>query len=127
LLNELADLRRSLAEQGIQTAPWYPSLQPLRKGIAVIVELDVEGSPAHVSSLLPAQTLELRNIQPDNQNRFPAFNLDCPLFRYASLATTDLDILDHCLRQPVWHVRRRISFGSGARYMSFLPARLLPF
>jgi len=94
LLNELADLRRSLVEQGIQTAPWHPSLQPLRKGTAVIVELNAEGSPVHVKSLPPAQAVELRNIQPDNQKRFPAFNLDCPLFEDASLAITELDILE---------------------------------
>lgn len=99
MLNELEDLRKSLAAQGIQTAPWHPSLQPLRKGPAVIVELDGEGSPIQVTGLPPEQALELRNIQPDNQNRFPAFNVNAPLFKVgragneAALGLDDLDAL----------------------------------
>lgn len=124
MLNELADLRRSLAEQGIQTAPWHPSLQPLRKGIAVIVELDVEGSPAHVSSLLPVQALDLRNIQPDNQKRFPAFNLDCPLFQDASLAITELDILEPLLATAALACKKKDIVRIGRSLYEF-PAREL--
>jgi hypothetical protein len=71
----------------------------LRKGPAVIVELDGEGSPIQVTGLPPEQALELRNIQPDNQNRFPAFNVNAPLFKdacpgnEAALGLDDLDTL----------------------------------
>jgi hypothetical protein len=100
MLNELADLRRSLAEQGIRTAPWHPSVQPLRKGTAVIVEVDDKGSPVSVSSLPPAQAAELRNIQPDFQKRFPTFNLDCPLFDDESLIRSAANGL-YCLEPLV--------------------------
>ena len=96
MLNELADLRRSLAEQGFQTLPWHSSLQPLRKGTAVIVELDSQGSPVHVTSLPIDHAVELRNIKPDNQKSFPAFNLSCPLLQDVSLATKEFDFLGVC-------------------------------
>ncbi len=80
MLNELADLRRSLAEQGIQTAPWHPFIQPLRPGLAVIAEVNSAGVIVHVSRLSPEQALDLRNITPDRHNSFPAFNLNVPLF-----------------------------------------------
>ena len=126
MLNELADLRRSLAEQGIQTAPWHPSLQPLRKGIAVIIELDVEGSPAHVSSLLPVQALDLRNIQPDNQKRFPAFNLDCPLFQDTSLAVTELDILEPLLATAALACKKKDIVRIGRSLYEFPARELVP-
>jgi hypothetical protein len=69
----------------------------LRKGLAVIVELNGEGSPIQVTALPPEQALELRNIQPDNQNRFPAFNVNAPLFKDAcpgNEAAPGLDDLD---------------------------------
>lgn len=65
----------------------------------MIVELDGEGSPIQVTGLPPEQALELRNIQPDNQNRFPAFNVNAPLFKDAcsgnesALGLEDLDTL----------------------------------
>ena len=65
----------------------------------MIVELDGEGSPIQVTGLPPEQALELRNIQPDNQNRFPAFNVNAPLFKdacpgnEAALGLDDLDTL----------------------------------
>jgi hypothetical protein len=124
LLNELAVLRRSLAEQGVQTASWHPSIQPLRKGPAVIVELDAEGSPANVGSLLPVQALDLRNIQPDNQKRFPAFNLDCPLFKDASLAITKLDILEPLLETAALACKKKDIVRIGRSLYGF-PAREL--
>jgi hypothetical protein len=122
MLNELADLHRSLAEQGVQIAPWHPSIQPLRKGITVIVELDVDGSPVHVSSLPPAQAVELRNIQPDNQKRFPAFNLDCPLFQDASPADMGLDAIESLLATATLACKKKDIARIGRSLYEF-PAR----
>ena len=63
----------------------------------MIVELDSQGSPVHVTSLSIDQAVELRNIKPDNQKSFPAFNLSCPLLQDVSLATKELDFLEPLL------------------------------
>jgi hypothetical protein len=126
LLNELADLRKSLAAQGIKIALWHPSLQPLRKGTTVIVELDVEGSPANVNSLLPIQAAELRNIQPDNQKRFPAFNLDCPLFQDTSLAVTGLDFLEPLLATAALACEKKDIVRIGRSLYEFPARELVP-
>lgn len=63
----------------------------------MIVELDSQGSPVHVTSLSLDQAVELRNIKPDNQKSFPAFNLSCPLLQDVSLAIKELDFLEPLL------------------------------
>ena len=126
MLNELADLRRSLIEQGVQTAPWHPSLQPLRKGLAVTVGLDAEGLPTQVNSLPPAQAAELRNIQPDNQKRFPAFNLDCPLLRDDSSAVTGLDLLEPMLATAALACKRKDIVRIGRSLYEFPARELVP-
>ena len=81
MLNELAALSKSLSARGIQTKEWHPWIKALKKGEALVVELDPEGMLARVSLLPREQVAALRNIAPDNQKSFPAFNLSCPLFR----------------------------------------------
>jgi hypothetical protein len=80
MLNELQQLRHSLNANGIQTTAWHPSIKPLAKYPTLLVRLDNEGIPASVAFLPPDEAAKLRNIQPDNQKSFPAFNLNCPIF-----------------------------------------------
>jgi hypothetical protein len=80
MLNELQQLRQSLSSRGIVTAAWHPWIKPLAKYPALLLEIDDQGIPAGVTSLPGERTATLRNIQPDNQNSFPAFNLNCPIF-----------------------------------------------
>ena len=80
MLNELQQLRNSLKENGIQAAAWHPAIKPLAKYTTLLVRLNEQGIPASVGELSREQATRLRNIQPDNQNSFPGFNLNCPLF-----------------------------------------------
>jgi hypothetical protein len=80
MLNELQQLRQSLSSRGIVTTAWHPWIKPLAKYPALLLEIDDQGIPAGVTSLPGERTATLRNIQPDNQKSFPAFNLNCPIF-----------------------------------------------
>ena len=81
MLNELQKLRNSLKANGIQAAAWHPAIKPLAKYATLLVRLNEQGIPASVGELPRDQACGLRNIQPDNQNSFPAFNLNCPVFQ----------------------------------------------
>jgi hypothetical protein len=80
MLNELEQLRRSLSANGIQTSAWHPWIKPLAKYTTLLVGLNSQGEPASVVELQRERAARLRNIQPDNQKSFPAFNLNCPVF-----------------------------------------------
>lgn len=84
MLNELEQLRRSLSANGIQTSAWHPWIKPLAKYTTLLVRLNGQGEPASVVELQRDRAAKLRNIQPDNQNSFPAFNLNCPIFESPS-------------------------------------------
>ena len=88
MLNELQQLRNSLKQNHIQAAVWHPAIKPLAKYTTLLVRLNEQGIPASVGELPRDQAAKLRNIQPDNQNSFPAFNLNCPVFQVS--ATMDL-------------------------------------
>ncbi len=102
MLNELQELHQALAEHGIQTEAWHPWIKPLAKYATFIVELDVRGCPLAVSSITRERASTLRNIQPDNQKSFPAFNLNSPLFKLPTDVGADsshLEALAACLEQ----------------------------
>lgn len=80
MLNELEQLRRSLSANGVQFTAWHPWIKPLAKYTTLLVLLDTQGEPAAVIELQRERAARLRNIQPDNQKSFPAFNLNCPIF-----------------------------------------------
>lgn len=80
MLNELQQLRNSLKSNGIQTTAWHPAIKPLAKYPTLKVLLNDRGIPVSVIELPREEAAKLRNIQPDNQNSFPAFNLNCPVF-----------------------------------------------
>jgi hypothetical protein len=83
MLNELEEVRHSLAAHGIGTESWHPWIQPLRKGVLLLAELNDTGIPVRVTAGQTEQIVRLRNIQPDNQKSFPAFNLASPIFALA--------------------------------------------
>lgn len=80
MLIELEQLRRSLSANGIQTSAWHPWIKPLAKYTTLLVRLNGQGEPASVLELQRDRAARLRNIQPDNQKSFPAFNLNCPIY-----------------------------------------------
>ena len=80
MLNELEQLRQSLQANGIRTTAWHPWIKPLAKYTTLLVSLNAHGEPATVAEMGRERATKLRNIQPDNQKSFPAFNLNCPLF-----------------------------------------------
>lgn len=80
MLNELEQLRRSLSANGIQATAWHPWIKPLAKYTTLLVSLNAQGEPATVGEMGRERLAKLRNIQPDNQKSFPAFNLNCPIF-----------------------------------------------
>jgi hypothetical protein len=79
LLNELAALSKSLASHEIKTQAWHAWIQPLKKGDAIVAELDEAGALARISSLTTQEVAALRNIAPDFHNSFPGLNLNCPV------------------------------------------------
>lgn len=81
MLNELEQLRRSLSANGIQATAWHPWIKPLAKYTTLLVSLNAQGEPATVTEMGRDRAAKLRNIQPDNQKSFPAFNLNCPIFQ----------------------------------------------
>ena len=87
MLNELEQLRRSLRKKGIQATACHPAIKPLAKYRTLVVRLNEQGIPASTRELPRDEAAKLRNIQPDNQNSFPAFNLNCPI--YEALGTLD--------------------------------------
>ncbi len=86
MLNELEEVRRSLMSHGIETERWHRWIQPLRKGVLLLTELNDTGIPVRVIAMQKEQSVGLRNIQPDNQKSFPAFNLSSPIFRLAEVS-----------------------------------------
>jgi hypothetical protein len=83
LLNELAVLSRSLTARGIHVQSWHPSIQPFRKGDALVAELGEAGDVARVSLLSAKEVARLCRIAPNNHSFFPGFNLNCPIFEVA--------------------------------------------
>ena len=100
MLNELEQLRRSLRKKGIQATAWHPAIKPLAKYTTLLVRLNEQGIPASTGELPRDEAAKLRNIQPDNQNSFPAFNLNCPVYEapetmdaWSTLATVTPDTI----------------------------------
>lgn len=72
--------RGLVCECGLQAAAWHPTIKPLAKYTTLLIRLNGQGVPVSVAELPRDEAAKLRNIQPDNQNSFPAFNLTCPVF-----------------------------------------------
>jgi hypothetical protein len=85
LLNELADLSRSLESRGIRTPKLHSWIKPFKKAEAIVAELNEVGSLSRISMLSAQEVAALRNIAPDFHNSFPGLNLICPV-----LATPDV-------------------------------------
>jgi hypothetical protein len=79
LLNELAELSRSLASGGIHAPMWHPWIKSFKKGDALVAEVDPLGVLNRIGLLSPDEVSKLQNIVKDNHNSFPGFNLNCPL------------------------------------------------
>ncbi len=125
MLNELQELRQSLAANGVQTEAWHPSIKPLAKYKTLLVELGQAGDPVAVSLMSRDRAAVLRNIQPDNQKSFPAFNLNSPLFK--SIAGEDLgqahlrQLADKLAHAPLAY--RKKDFDRLQRLLSDFPCR----
>lgn len=79
LLNELSALSKSLSARGLKPVDFHPWIDEIRKGEALVAEIDAAGQLARVSYMNSDQVVGLLNIRKNNSNSFPAFNLNCPL------------------------------------------------
>jgi hypothetical protein len=111
LLNELAELSRSLEERGIQTQAWHPWIKVFKKAEAIVAELDETGSLSRVSMLSIGEVSLLRNIAPDFHNSFPGLNLNCPV-----LAVPDASFWNQ--PEALWNAALTVTLASPLAYES---------
>lgn len=109
MLNELAELSRSLSSRGIHAPVWHPWIKSFKRGNALVAELDLFGALTRVALLSPDEVSQLQNIAKDNHNSFPGFNLNCPLLELK--VSTDL-------KQPefLWKEAQAITSQSKLKY-----------
>jgi len=84
MLAELQDVANSLRAAGISPPKPHPSVKPQEKGDFFIAGLDENGHVTEVELRTWDESGRLFKIQKDNQNSFPAYKLDAPLWAVAA-------------------------------------------
>jgi hypothetical protein len=84
MLAELQEVANSLRAAGIAPPTPHPWVKPQEKGDFLIAGLDENGCVAEVELRAWDESTRLFKIQKDNQNSFPVYKLDAPLWDVAA-------------------------------------------
>ena len=84
MLAEMQEIANSLRSAGITPPGSHDWVKPQEKGDFIIAGLDERGNVAEVELRAWDDSGRLFKIQKDNQNGFPAYKLDAPLWRVAA-------------------------------------------